>query len=220
MFPNYIIYPLESCKEVISYTKAYNAIPNTNTRAFGLVDSDFRTVAEINDLKSNGIFTYQVAEIENVFLVEDFLKGLKEYHRLDGDIDKIKSNIITLLDKNKETQAANYVSAQIDYFYRKNHMAKGNTKTEVEKRMKEFNDDIQLDKWYNNRLRELELCVRNQNYAKAIAVYNNKGLHTIVEQEFDIRNYQEKALRYLKIAPEDVVEKLRDLFPEVLRKNK
>ena len=77
-------------------TKAYNAIPNTNTRAFGLVDSDFRTVAEINDLKSNGIFTYQVAEIENVFLVEDFLKGLKEYHRLDGDIDKIKSNIITL----------------------------------------------------------------------------------------------------------------------------
>ena len=67
---------------LVCYTKAYNAIPNTNTRAFGLVDSDFRTVAEINDLKSNGIFTYQVAEIENVFLVEDFLKGLKEYHCL------------------------------------------------------------------------------------------------------------------------------------------
>ena len=54
---------------MINYTKAYNAIPNTNTKALGLVDSDFRSLAEINDLKANGIFTYHVAEIENVFLV-------------------------------------------------------------------------------------------------------------------------------------------------------
>jgi len=218
LFPNLIIYPLESCKEVISYTKAYNAIPNTNTKAYGLVDSDFRTPAEINNLKTNGIFTYHVAEIENVFLVEDFLKAFMEHHRWNGDIEKIKGNIIALLDKNKDAQAANYVSARIDYFYRKNHMAKGNTKTEVEQRMKEFNDDIQLDKWYDYRLHELELCIKSQNYAKTIAVYNNKGLHAVVEQELGIKDYHEKALEYLKVAPEEVVEKLRALFPEELRK--
>lgn len=219
LFPNLIIYPLESCKEVISYTKAYNAIPNTNTKAYGLVDSDFRTPAEINDLKANDIFTYHVAEIENVFLAEDFLRAFMEYHRWSGDVEKIKSNIIALLDKNKEAQAANYVSARIDYFYRKNHMAKGNTKAEVEQRMKEFNDDIQLDKWYDYRLHELELYIKNQNYAKTIAVYNNKGLHAVVEQELGIKDYHEKALEYLKVAPEEVVEKLRNLFPEELRKN-
>lgn len=218
LFPNLIIYPLESCKEVISYTKAYNAIPNTNMKAYGLVDSDFRTPAEINNLKTNGIFTYHVAEIENVFLVEDFLKAFMEHHRWNGDIEKIKGNIIALLDKNKDAQAANYVSARIDYFYRKNHMAKGNTKTEVEQRMKEFNDDIQLDKWYDYRLHELELCIKSQNYAKTIAVYNNKGLHAVVEQELGIKDYHEKALEYLKVAPEEVVEKLRALFPEELRK--
>lgn len=218
LFPNWIIYPLESCKEVISYTKAYNAIPNTNTKAYGLVDSDFRTPAEINDLKANGIFTYHVAEIENLFLVEDFLKAFMEHHRWSGDVEKIKSNIIALLDKNKDAQAANYVSARIDYFYRKNHMAKGNTKAEVEQRMKEFNDDIQLDKWYDYRLHELESYIKNQNYAKTIAVYNNKGLHAVVEQELGIKDYHEKALEYLKIAPEEVVEKLRALFPEELRK--
>lgn len=218
LFPNLIIYPLESCKEVISYTKAYNAIPNTNTKAYGLVDSDFRTPAEINNLKTNGIFTYHVAEIENVFLVEDFLKAFMEHHRWNGDIEKIKGNIIALLDKNKDAQAANYVSARIDYFYRKNHMAKGNTKTEVEQRMKEFNDDIQLDKWYDYRLHELELCIKSQNYAKTIAVYNNKGLHAVVEQELGIKDYHEKALEYLKVAPEEVVDKLRALFPEELRK--
>lgn len=219
LFPNFIIYPLKSCKEVISYTKAYNAIPNTNTKAFGLVDSDFRSPEEINELKTNNIFTYHVAEIENVFLIEDFMKAFMEHHRWSGDVEKIKSNIIALLDKNKEAQAANYVSARIDYFYRKNHMAKGNNKAEVEQRMKEFNNDIQLDKWYEYRLRELELCVKNLNYVKTIAVYNNKGLHAVVEQEFGIKNYNEKALEYLKVAPEHVVEKLRDLFPEELIKN-
>lgn len=218
LFPNFIIYPLESCKEVISYTKAYNAIPNTNTRAYGLVDSDFRTTEEVNDMKADGIFTYQVAEIENVFLVEDFLKAFQKYHNWSGDIERIKSNIIALLDSNKEGQAANYVSARIDYFYRKNHMTKGNTKAEVERRVKEFNDDIQLDTWYEKRMKELELYVKNRSYSKVIAVYNNKGLHSVVEQEFGIRSYHEKALEYLKIAPNDVVEKLRKLFPEEIWK--
>lgn len=219
LFPNLIIYPLESCKEVINYTKAYNAIPNTNTKAIGLIDSDFRTPDEINDLKRNGIFTYHVAEIENVFLVETFLKAFMEHHRWSGDMEKIKSNIIALLDKNKYAQTANYVSARIDYFYRKNHMVKGNTKAEVEQRMKEFNDDIQLDKWYDHRQHELELYIKNQNYAKTIAVYNNKGLHAVVEQELGIKDYHEKALEYLKIAPEEVLEKLREVFPEELRNN-
>lgn len=218
LFPNLIIYPLESCKEVISYTKAYNAIPNTNTKAFGLVDSDFRTPAEIDDLKANSIFTYHVAEIENVFLVEDFLKAFMEYHRWSGDVEKIRSNVVALLDKNKEAQAANYVSARIDYFYRKKHMAKGNTKAEIEQQMKEFNDDIHLDTWYEKRIKELELYVRNQSYAKVIAVYNNKGLHAVVEQEFGIKDYHEKALEYLKVASEEVLEKLRALFPEELRR--
>ena len=218
LFPDFIIYPIETCKEVISYTKAYNAIPNTNTKAYGLVDSDFRCPNEVDDLKANGIFTYHVAEIENVFLVEDFMRAFKDYHHWSGNIDQIKGGIIALLEKNKEMQAANYVSAKIDYFYRKKHMAKGNSRAEVEKRMKEFNDEIQLDKWYDKRVRELELYISNNSYAKIISVYNNKGLHSVVEKEFGIKDYHEKALDYLKIAPENVVNKIRELFPEELRK--
>ncbi|MCR5850187.1 MAG: AAA family ATPase [Bacteroidaceae bacterium] len=217
LFPNYIIYPLESCKDVINYTKAYNALPNTNTKAFGLVDSDFRTPQEIEDLKANNIFTYHVAEIENVFLEENFIKAFKDYHHWGGDVDRIKAGIIDMLDKNREMQCANYISSRIDYFYRKNHVAKGNTKADVVKKVEEFNDYIKIDDWYDNRMRELELLIQRKNYAKVIAVYNNKGLHSVVEKEFGIRDYHNKALEYLKVAPEDVVNGLRCLFPEELR---
>lgn len=217
LFPSYIIYPLESCKEVINYTKAYNAIPSTNKKAFGLVDSDFRTPQEINNLKAEGIYTYNVAEIENLFLVEDFLKAFQDHHRLKGNIDAIKDGIIAMLEKDKEIQCANYVSASIDYYYRMNHIAKGNSKAEVEKKVKEFNDNINIEDRYNKRMRELELYIHNKNYAKIIAVYNNKGVHSVVEKEFHLRDYHTMALDYLKIAPDEVLDSLRQLFPVELR---
>ena len=217
LFPNFVIYPLESCKEVISYTKAYNAIPNMNTKAFGLVDSDFRTLQEIEDLKADNIFTYHVAEIENVFLEENFLRSYKDYHHWSGDVDKIKEGIIDMMEKDKEMQCANYITARIDYFYRKNHVAKGNTKADVERKVKEFNEDIKIEDWYNRRMKELELYIQHRNYAKVIAVYNNKGLHTVVEKEFKLKEYHESAMEYLKVAPDEVVNGLRGLFPEELR---
>jgi len=39
----------------------------------------------------------------------------------------------------------------------------------------------------------------------------------VVEKEFGIRDYHERAMEYLKVAPESVVNGLRELFPEELR---
>lgn len=217
LFPDYIVYPLESCKDVINYTKAYDALPNTNTKAYGLVDSDFRSTKEINDLKANNVFSYHVAEIENVFLVESYLNAFKDYHHFSGDIEKIKEGIVSMLERDKEVQCANYVSAKIDYYYRMNHLAKGNSKAEVEKKVKEFNADIKIEEWYDKRMKELELYIQKKSYDKVIAVYNNKGLHSVVEKEFGLRDYHTMALDYLRVAPEDVLNGLRQLFPKELR---
>ena len=216
LFPDYIIYPLDSCKDVINYTKAFNAIPNTNSKAFGIVDSDFRSSQEIIDLKSNNIFTYHVAEIENLFLVEGFLNAIQQHHNFIGNIETIKDRIIAQFEKDIETQCANYVSASIDYYYRKNHIAKGNSKDEVKRKVEEFNADICIEEWFEKRMKELEFILSKKNYNKIIAVYNNKGLHQFVEREFDIRDYHKWALNFLKIAPEDVINELRKLFPAEL----
>ena len=95
-------------------------------------------------------------------------------------------------------------------------MPKGNTKAEVERKIKEFNTDIKIEEWYNKRMREIDLYIMNRNYTKVIAIYNNKGLCTVVEKELGIKDYHEKALEYLKIASDQVVTKLRELFPSEL----
>ena len=213
LFPEFIIYPLKSCKDVISYTKAYNAIPNTNTKAIGIIDKDFRSKDEIADLESNHIYTYQVAEIENIFLVESFIKALKEHYHLLGDIEKIKSGIMAKFANEEEMQISNYVSSRIDYHYHKYHVHKGNTKDEVEAKLKDFNNDIDIEKWYKERKRELDLYIKNNGYDKVIGVYNNKGLYSVVEKELKITDYHSWALNFLKVAPQEIRDDLRGLFP-------
>ena len=145
--------------------------------------------------------------------MESFIKALKDYHRFEGDVENIKSGILSMFERDKETQCSNYITAKIDYYYHKHHVHKGNTKSDVEKYLKLFNDDIQIEKWYNERMRELDLYIKNKSYDKIISVYNNKGLHTVVEKEFGITDYHHKALSYLKNAPKELLDELRKLFP-------
>ena len=66
-------------------------------------------------------------------------------------------------------------------------------------------------------MREIDLCIKYKNYAKVIGLYNNKGLHSVVEEVFETREYNKKAMAFLKVAPNTVLDELRNLFPSELR---
>lgn len=67
LFPNYTITPVVSCIDVINYTKAFNKIPNTNTIAYGIIDRDYRTSEQLAKFESENVYSYDVAEIENLY---------------------------------------------------------------------------------------------------------------------------------------------------------
>ena len=47
--------------------------------AYGIIDRDFKTKEQLDKLVTENVYSYDVAEIENLFLVEDFIKGFAEY---------------------------------------------------------------------------------------------------------------------------------------------
>ena len=97
LYPYFTIKPVHSCKDVINYTKAFNAIPNNPCKAYGIIDSDFRTEEQLAQLASENIFSNNVSEIENLFLCEDFLRGMANW--LHVDADKCFSEIETSIKK-------------------------------------------------------------------------------------------------------------------------
>ena len=214
LFPNFTITPLASCKDVINYTKAYNKISNKYAVAYGIIDRDFRTKEQLDKLAAENIYSYDVAEIENLFLIEDFIKGFAEYKHEPCDIDNIKTQILALLTRNKEQQISSYLIQRINNNFNESHVRNGKDKTEVEANFNEFVKQIKIEEWYNIRLQELDDVIKTSNYAKVIMLYNNKGLHSIIEKALGISSYNLKALEYLRNS-QNARDVLHNVFPKL-----
>ena len=92
LFPNYTITPAGSCEEVISYTRAFNRYPNRLADAYGIIDRDVRPQSQIDTFKADNVYSYDVAEIENLFLVEGFLNAFVHFSDL-----KLRSMLLITL---------------------------------------------------------------------------------------------------------------------------
>jgi ABC-type cobalamin/Fe3+-siderophores transport system ATPase subunit len=215
LFPNFTITPLKTCKDVINYTKAFNKLSNTNCKAIGIIDSDFRTIEELASLKKFNIYSYSVAEVENLFLNEDFLKSFADWtHESPDCINDLKENILNKFENDKELQISNYLSARINYQFSSTHVSKGNTKECVAQNYTSFTNEIKIDDWYSEREILIDKVVNEKDYSKAILLYNNKGLSALANSAFKMKNnFHEKAIRFLKeeTEPQNI---LRSCFPD------
>lgn len=219
IYPDYSIIPVESCSNVISYTKAFNKVNDKYAEAIGIIDRDFRTKEEIQALKNNKVFTYDVAEVENIFLNEKFLQGFATYkHEKSIDINKIKEDIIHELDERKEEQASKYVAAYINYVLSITSITSANNKEKLENEFQNFINKIDIKQIYDKRISYLEEIIAKKDYDTVLKVFNNKGLRKIPEKLFGMNKYFTRAIDYLKSDDCDK-ENIKALFSIELNTN-
>lgn len=217
LFPQLTIIPVESCRNVINYVRAFNKYQDRRADAVGIVDADYRTPEEIEKLKEDGIYTLGVAEVENLFMVEEFLRAYLEDHNEDAvKLDDIKARVLGMLAKNSGSHASEYVSSRINYIFDNEDLNKANSKEEVQKHLDEFIQKIKVSDWYDERKAEIDKICEDKDYAKAIKVYNNKGILACVSAALDYipKAYRLKALRFL-ISNDGAKEILRTYVPKV-----
>ncbi|RLJ33052.1 uncharacterized protein DUF4435 [Chryseobacterium sp. 7] len=216
LFPNYTIIPLSSCTDVINYVRSFNKIPNKNIEAIGFIDRDFRVQEQIDKFETENIFSYSVAEIENLFLIKDFVQKYAEYKKETIDLQELENKVITLLDRNKITQASNFLSSNINYKFSESHVKKGNSFHEAESHLNTFINELNINDIYNERITLLDQIINEKDYSKTILLYNNKGLMSVIEELLSLRSntYRFKALEFLNI-DEDAKTILKRALPNV-----
>ena len=215
LFPKFTITPVASCKDVINYTRAFNKIDSKYAEAYGIIDRDFRTREQLEKLKKEKVFSYNVAEIENLFLLEYFIAGFADYNKEGCNIDEIKDKILKLFEDNIEQQVSFYVTQRINFLFNESHIKSGKTKEEISIHYSNFTSQIKIENWFTERMQELNQIISMKDYEKAILSYNNKGLHRVVEEALGISSYSKKALEYLK-SSESARNVLRSAFPNDL----
>lgn len=214
LFENYTITPVETCKDVMNFTRAFNKIPNTVAKAYGIIDRDFRSEDQLEKLQQQNVFSYDVAEIENLFLLPDIIAGFAKYKQEQCDIEEIKTRILIKFEQDKQAQISLYVSSAINAYFKSSHISVGNKKEEVEQNFQKFISEVDINKLFNERESCINGVIANKEYERAIMLYNNKGLHTVIEKYFNMGDYRHKALDYLRRTKE--MEPIKRVFPDQL----
>lgn len=214
LFEDYTITPVETCKDVINFTKAFNKIPNTIAKAYGIIDRDFHSEDQLEKLKQQNVFSYGVAEIENLFLLPDVITGFAKYKNEECDIEDIETRILNKFEQDKQTQISQYVSSAINAYFKASHISVGNKKEEVEQNFQNFMSEVDINKLFNERESYINDVIANRKYKKAIMLYNNKGLHSVIEKYFNMGDYRHRALDYLRGTKE--IESIKRIFPDQL----
>ncbi len=81
LFPNVSVVPKASCKDVEHAVKGIRAANNLHwLRAFGVVDNDGRSVDEIENLKTHGVYALPVFSVESVYYDLEVQRRVTERH--------------------------------------------------------------------------------------------------------------------------------------------
>ena len=217
LFPELTIMPVGSCFDVINHTKAFNKLKNVNTKAFGLIDSDHHDTSRLEKLKESEIYSFNVAEVENLFLDEEFLKILaKQFLTDESKIELIKSDVIEELDKLKEVQASNYVSTKINYYFTDSDVSQGNNLAKLTSNYQDFINKVDINNWYTKRISELAQMVADSNYNEVLRSFNNKGLQRIANKHLSISDFIDKSIKLLQ-NNDEAKTALNKYFPDEIK---
>lgn len=217
LFPELTIVPVGSCFDVINHTKAFNKLKNVNTKSFGLIDSDHHNAERLDKLKADEVYSFKVAEVENLFLDEEFLKLLAKQLLVDEvNVESIKSDVIKELDKLKEVQATNYVSIKVNYYFTDSDVTKGNALTQLESNYQDFLNKVSINDWYTKRLEELNQMIASLDYNKVLVSLNNKGIRSIASKHLKISDFTDRCIKLL-LSSDAAQLTLGKYFPEEIK---
>lgn len=179
IFPDYTVKPLGGCTKVIETTKAFNEMKLFHhLDSKGIVDRDRRTQQEIDYLRTRNIYVPDVAEVENLLMLEDVVKTVARRMLLDeaSVFEAVKKNVLLLFDKDVESQALLHtrhrIRRELEYMIDR----RLSSIEELSEHIDTLTDNIDCRGVYDAICQEFKKYITDENYEAVLRVYNQKGM--------------------------------------------
>ena len=217
IYTGYLVVPCGSCSQVIMRTKAFKNTSNLhNFKVYGIIDRDFRTEKEIEKLEQDNIYTLNVAEVENLFLVEELIKYISNHmgKNFDDVFKNIKNYVVNdRLKAQVENQVSQFVVNEIKYRLSTAEISESDTKRSV----KNAFENIDINEIHDNKLEEYNNVLDSKDYVKALEIFNEKSLVKSIGNFFGIINkeYLNTVISILKKEEkEEIIKIFRKYIPD------
>ncbi|MBR0508667.1 MAG: DUF4435 domain-containing protein [Clostridia bacterium] len=224
LYPSYYVIPCGSCTQVIQQTKAFQKNKTLHEYdVYGLIDRDYRSDYEIEQHKKDHIFTLQVAEVENLFIVEELIRFMAVHigKNADAVFSEIKKYVIADRYANQiHKQILQSVVAEIKYKLTCAEISKKD-ETEAKASLENLYSDIEYDKIRNTQITRFTAPLDSNDYLEIIKVFNEKNISNSIGHFLGItdKEYCSIVMSLLKGAKHDEIAEAisRYLPPEIPR---
>lgn len=220
VFRSYNIVPRSGCQKVIDSVKAMKLNQSFHhVNVFGIIDRDYRTEQEISGLKDIGVYTIDVAEIENILLNESTLRLVAENQHLDADVVVNKSLEIAknMLSKDVERQASLRTFRALE-----NRLSRIDNKSvgldAIKITVTETLAEIDVDVLFAESLDLYNNLTKSNVLDEILKYFNNKGLLSNICSTFELgkNGYEKLVLRMLNSEKRDqILNGLKKYVPEI-----
>ena len=178
VYSDYTIKPLGSCEKVIQSVKAFNE-QNTfhHIQSFGIIDRDRRQSSDLPKLNSKGIWVLDVAEAENLLLLEGTVRAVSSHMGKDPNdvFNQVRGNLISFFQSQLDAQ----IMLHFKEILRRGLLSVSNFSSRSIASAKPEIDSlffaIDKDKIYNDIKTEFEEVISNNDYEAVLRLFNLKN---------------------------------------------
>lgn len=179
VFKDYTVQSLGSCNKVIEATRTFNDLnAYHHMSSWGIVDRDRREVKEVEYLRGKRIMVPEVAEIENILMLEDVITIVAQSMGKDAEkvLRKVRSSIFNQFRANLHQQALLHTRHKVKRTMEYRVDAKFDSIRALEEHINHLVEEINPRNLYQNFCREFNSYLNNKDYASILRVYNQKSM--------------------------------------------
>lgn len=179
IFTEFTIKSLGSCNKVIEATRTFNDLSAFHhTDSYGIVDRDRRDEVEVSYLRRKKVMVPDVAEIENILLLEEVVKAVASYCRRNpGKVfNRVKSSIIKQFRHDLNSQALMHTRHSVKRIMTYRIDGRFTSINMLEEHLRSLPDEVNARGLYEDYCRKFHAYVANEDYHSVLSVYNNKSM--------------------------------------------
>lgn len=179
IFPDFTVRSLGSCNKVIESTRTFNGLASFHSMdSFGIVDRDRRDDQEVEYLRSKRVMVPDVAEIENMFLIEDVVRAMATVGGQDAvrAVAKVKRTVIALFKADVRQQALQHTRHYMKRMMERRVDGRFPDIATLEKHVASLLDELAPRQYYERLCREFHAYADSGDYANVLRVFNQKSM--------------------------------------------
>ncbi len=179
IFTEYTVKPLGSCNKVIEVTRSFNDMQAFHhLDSHGIVDRDRRSDKEVEYLRDKKIFVPDVAEIENILMLEGVVRAVaRHFHRDENRVfSKVKRAVINMFRSELKQQALLHVRHRVKRNVEMRIDRKFQNIGALEEHMYDLVNEINPRGIYDELCRQFHAYESNNDYAAILKVFNDKTM--------------------------------------------